>query len=111
MFAKKVKDVKKLVNLYIAELSKNIKVEKVILFGSYGRKTERDYSDIDILIVSDNFDGGSKRDYRILDSAARRINPLIEAIPCTKKDFNNYEKGDFIHAIRKTGKMIFDKAA
>lgn len=111
MFTKQVEDIEKLIGLFVAELEKSIKVEKAILFGSYARNAQRDYSDIDLLIVSGDFEGGTEKDYRILDTAARRINSLIEAIPCTLADFENFEKGDFIHEIRRTGKIFYDKAA
>lgn len=111
MLKKRIDDVKKLVLEYVTELEKEIRIEKVILFGSYARKAARDFSDIDILIVSPDFEGGTQRDYTLLDRAARKINPLIEAIPYSPRDFENFEKGDLIHEIRLTGKVIIDRAA
>ncbi|MBU4484872.1 nucleotidyltransferase domain-containing protein [bacterium] len=111
MHKKQVEDLEKMLKLFIDELEKNIKVEKVILFGSYARNAQRDYSDIDILVVSDDLEGGTEKDYILLDDAARKINSLIEAIPCTLNDFENFEKGDFVHEIRKNGRIIYDNAA
>jgi predicted nucleotidyltransferase len=96
---------------FVDELEKKITVEKVILFGSYARNAPHDFSDIDILVVSPDFHGGTMKDCALLDRIARKINPLIEAIPYSSNDFENFEKGDFIHEIRLTGKIIFDRVA
>lgn len=111
MFQKKVKNIEAIILKYVAELEKEISVDTVILFGSYAHGTARDYSDIDVLIVSPDFEGGGERDFALLDRVARKVNPLIEAIPYRPEDFENFEKGDFIHAVRKTGKVIVGRAA
>lgn len=111
MFEKRVKDVTKLLETFIRELQKEILVEEVILFGSYCRKTPHDYSDIDIAVVSPDFEGGTEKDCLLLDRIARRIHPLIEAIPYNSKDFKDFEVGDFIDEILKTGRVIYRQAA
>lgn len=111
MFEKRVKNITKLIELFIQELQKQIQVEEVILFGSYCRQTPRDYSDIDIAVVSPDFEGGTEKDCLLLDRIARRIHPLIEAIPYNSKDFRNFEPGDFIDEILKTGQVIYRQAA
>ena len=111
MLKKRVTNIKKILDLFIKELEKEIRIEKVVLFGSYARKSPRDYSDIDILVVSPDFEGGTAKDYLLLDKIARRVNPLIEAIPYTPSDFKNFERGDFVDAVRTSGKVIFDKVA
>ena len=111
MYGQKVKNVRAVILKFVKELEKEITVEKVILFGSYARGNPRNFSDIDILVVSPDFEGGTQEDFALLDRVARKTNLLIEAIPYTTSDFENYEKGDFVHEIRNTGKIILDKAA
>ncbi|MFH1653233.1 MAG: nucleotidyltransferase domain-containing protein [Pseudomonadota bacterium] len=111
MFKKRIKDVNPIVKKFIKELEKEIRVEKIILYGSYARGEARDYSDIDLLVISPDFEGGTLKDYKILDRAARRVTPLIEAIAYTPADFENFEKGDFIHEIRTSGKIVYKRAA
>jgi predicted nucleotidyltransferase len=50
-------ELKKIANDYVKRLrNQRIRVEKVILFGSYGRGTPRDDSDIDLAFISEDFD-------------------------------------------------------
>lgn len=108
MLKKRIKNVKKLVKDFIKLLE--IPVEQVILFGSYAKGTERDWSDIDIVVVSPAFHGGTKEDYLLLCRAARKITPQIEAIPLRPKDLKEYENGDFIDEILSSGKVLYKAA-
>ncbi|MEK7680520.1 MAG: nucleotidyltransferase domain-containing protein [Patescibacteria group bacterium] len=49
--------VKSIINKYSSELSKKIKVDGVFLFGSAARGEMKKYSDIDLIILSTDFDG------------------------------------------------------
>ena len=111
MFEKRVKNINELIETFVRELQKQIRIDAVILFGSYCHQTPHDYSDIDIAVISPDFEGGTEKDCLLLDRIARRIHPLIEAIPYNSKDFKNFEPGDFIDEILKTGHVVYRKAA
>lgn len=111
MLTKRVKNIEELIGKFIHELQKKIRVDQVILFGSYGCGKQRDFSDIDIAVVSPDFEGGTEKDCLLLDRIARNINPFIEAIPYNSRDFKNFEPGDFINEILKTGRTLFKRAA
>lgn len=111
MLAKRIDNVDGLLKVFVQELEKHIRVDMVVLFGSYSRGKPRDFSDIDIAIISPDFEGGTEKDCLLLDRIARRIHPLIEAIPYNSQDFKNFEPGDFVDQILKTGRVIFKRAA
>ena len=111
MLAKRIDNIDGLLKTFVQELEKHIQVDLVILFGSYGRGKPRDFSDIDIAIISPDFEGGTEKDCLLLDRIARRVHPLIEAIPYNSQDFKNFEPGDFVDQILKTGRVVFKKAA
>lgn len=71
---------------------KNIKVDKIILFGSYAKGTQRDGSDIDVAVISNDFQG---RNYweriDILTDAIYEVFEPIEAVPFTPEE---WERGD-----------------
>jgi predicted nucleotidyltransferase len=73
---------------------------KVILFGSYAKKTAHEYSDIDLALVSDDFSGSWPEDRdRLAHATALFYN--IEPRPYSTDYF---EKGDpFIDEIKQTG--------
>ena len=49
------KELLDIINKYVLELSKEININKVILFGSYAKGTNHEDSDIDLAIFSDDF--------------------------------------------------------
>lgn len=53
--AKKLTDqeLKDVLNLFIMNLDGKIKIDKAILFGSYAKNTAHEWSDIDLMIISD----------------------------------------------------------
>lgn len=111
MFEKRIKNLDKVLERYVNELEKQIRVEKVYLYGSYAGNRQHDFSDIDIAVVSPDFEGGTERDYLILGRAAMKVSPLIEAKPYRPEDFRNLSPREFLAEIVRTGKLVFDKAA
>jgi uncharacterized protein len=65
----------------------NIRVNKAVLFGSHAKGTARDDSDIDVAIVSDDFEG-----VRFLDR--QKINPYLIHYNC-RFDIHPYRAGEF----------------
>lgn len=110
MVKKKIRNLNILLKKYIGLIKNQIPVELVVLYGSYARGTSRDWSDIDLIVVSPAFHGGTKEDYLLLSRAARKVTPQIEAIPFRPKDLENYESGDFIDEVLKTGRVIYKAA-
>ena len=108
---KRIKNVNRLLRRFIRELEKTIRVEKVFVYGSYARRQAHDYSDLDVAVVSADFEGGTERDYLILGRAALKVSPLIEAKPYRPKDLANLSPVDFLAEILRTGKKVYDRAA
>lgn len=52
--------IQRVIEDYITKLSKEIPIEKVILFGSYAKGTTHKYSDVDIAVFSDYFKNMSR---------------------------------------------------
>lgn len=80
------------INKFIEEIKKHYNITTIILFGSYAKGTENADSDIDIAIISDDFED-------IYDCMADLmgmtwdIDARIEPHPIKKKDFE--EVSDF----------------
>ena len=70
--------------------AENITVSKIILFGSYASGHDRPDSDIDLVVISDDF---TDKDYwqriDILSSAVYRVFKPIEAIAMTPQEWQN----------------------
>ena len=105
---RKKNQVEKIIKSYLNLLSKEIKIEKVILFGSFANGTYDNNSDIDLAIISTDF---QKKDYitnmRFLLSKTINFDwPPIEALPYTPKEYNTCDSRTFLAEIKRTGKFI-----
>lgn len=101
------------IDRYISLLKNDIDIEMIIIFGSYLSNTYKKYeSDIDILIVSDDFNNMTKLDaYKLLSKPLWDIKINIDPISVTREEIENHENASFLSEILKTGKVIFKKTA
>lgn len=86
--------------------AKGLKINKLILYGSYAAGTYREGSDIDIVVISEDFTG---RDYweriDILSDAIYEVFEPIEAIALTPEE---WEKGrSDIVEYSKAGEVVY----
>lgn len=85
---------------------KGIKIERIVLYGSYAAGTQQEGSDIDLVVISDDFSG---LDYwqriDLLSAAIYEVFEPIEAVAMTRVE---WEKGDsFIVDFARNGEVVF----
>jgi predicted nucleotidyltransferase len=75
---------------FLQTVSKRVKVEEMLLFGSYLEGTATAESDIDVVVVSDDF-RRMRHDKRLdlLDAAAEGIAPEIQAWGFTTRELEH----------------------
>jgi uncharacterized protein len=83
----------------------NIKLKKIILFGSYAKHSENEESDVDVALVSDDFSGIRFLDIEKIASCLIKIDPIIEVHPFKTEDFNK-DNDFFVQEIISTGSEI-----
>lgn len=86
--------------------AQNIRPQKIILYGSCASGTNKEGSDIDLIVISDDF---FKKDYweriEILTEAIYQIFEPIEAVAMTPEE---WERGDsFIVDYAKNGEILY----
>ena len=93
---------------YCAQLSAmGIHVDRAILFGSHARGEPQDGSDIDVLIVSSDFETLNTRErMEQLGTAAARLWQPIEAIACTPAELVHVEPTTLLEEILQTGVQV-----
>ena len=80
--------IKEIIALYIKRLEENsIPVRQAILFGSYATGRFSEWSDIDLAIVSDAFEGSRIVDRAKLRKISLDVSSDIETIPFRPEDF------------------------
>lgn len=105
---KRRQEIKKIIKQYTNELQKmGIIVERVLIYGSYAKGHPREDSDIDLLIVSNDFKGKNLRErLEILGLAAGRIFEPIEAMGYTEDEIISKEEGGFSDEVVSNGVAI-----
>lgn len=89
---------------FYKKVSREIKVDQVIVFGSYSTETATEDSDIDVVVVSDDFKNlRSDKRLKILDEAAAFIRPEIVAAGFTRKELQRASKFSIVGQARDEG--------
>ena len=65
----------------------NIHITEAILFGSYAKGTNNEWSDIDIAVVSDDFEGIRLYDNKKIRNAKLKTSIDLETHPYRPEDF------------------------
>ena len=95
------------IDLYLKELERNnIIVRKAILFGSYAKGNYNEQSDIDLAIVSDDFEGLRYNDLDKIRKFNAVTNWEISPLPYNSETFDINDI--FIKEIIETGVPILD---
>lgn len=107
---------------YLPEIVKNIREAdpyKIILFGSYAGDTFSEDSDIDLLVVLNSLGIAKNYDEKMRNKllVRRKIYNLSKKIPIdllvyTKGEYDIIQKNknSFCNEIKKTGKVLYEKA-
>jgi len=87
-----------IIEKYKDALSKmGIRADRIILFGSHAFGKAREYSDIDLVVISNDFKGMDLIErLEILGRTAARIMEPIEPLGYTEEEFSLKGKGTFI---------------
>ena len=98
-----------IIEQYKRELKKlNINPEKIILFGSYAEDTQREGSDIDLIVISDDFQPLNVRErLELLGLAAGKIMEPIEALGYTDEELEVEPKGSFLWNVLHTNNPVY----
>ena len=97
--------VKEIVKQYTEALRQcGIKVERIILYGSFAQGNPREDSDIDLVVVSESFQKMDLRErLEVLGIGAARIMKPVEARGYTPKEIELAPKISFLNEILKSG--------
>lgn len=78
----------------------HIRPQRVLLFGSWARGSEREGSDVDLVIISSDFKGkGLQRRLELLGIAAARALVPVQALGYTPEEVAAREPGSFLDDI------------
>lgn len=97
-------DIKNIIRKFVNMISDEFPVRSLYLFGSYAKGNPREYSDIDIAVVSDNFEGRRFWDREKLGKYIIKASYDLEVHPFRTEDFT--EDDPFVKEIIKSGQKV-----
>lgn len=97
-----------LIAAYSAALEeRGVRVERIVLFGSYSAGTARPDSDIDVAVVSPDFGRDRYEESKILFQTAWRIDPRIEPVPIPSGALERDTWQPLLHEIVMKGLVLY----
>ena len=90
---------------YAIEVVKELKPEKIVLYGSYAKDRANEDSDIDVAVIFNGFDGDFLRVSSWLWSLTWKVSSYIEPILLDMTT----DRSGFAAEIIKTGELIYEK--
>jgi predicted nucleotidyltransferase len=86
--------------------SKDVTVNKIILYGSFAREDYRDDSDIDVIVISDDF--ASLNYWERIDLLSEAIYEIFEPIEAVSFTSNEWESSNsFLVDYAKDGEVVY----
>lgn len=103
--AKRQPSTNAIIRRYLKALEEdNIHVSQAILFGSRAREEGDEWSDIDIAIVSESFEGDRLSDRARIRKITLSVSSDLSPIPFRPEDFA--QNDPFVRVILSTGKRV-----
>lgn len=97
-------DLNNIVTRFINLVSDEFPLKSAYLFGSYAKGNAREYSDIDLALVSDKFEGSRFFDKKKLNKYILKTSADIQVHPFTPENFT--EDNPFVKEIVQTGQRL-----
>lgn len=96
------------VKRYLAALKKaGLGIELIVIFGSQVTGKDHKWSDIDLLVISPQFDEMKNRvNLNLLWRIAAKIDDRIEPIPCGSKQWQEDNINAIIEIARREGQIL-----
>lgn len=106
---KTTREIKRIIAIYLENLKhRKIAISKIILYGSYINNQATSDSDIDLAVISPDFNQVDFFDRLIILGRARtNLKIPIEILGYTPGEYKHCEKGSFLNEIKRTGKIIY----
>jgi predicted nucleotidyltransferase len=90
---------------YAEEVTKDLKPEKIVMFGSYAAGQAHEDSDIDVAVIFNGFEGDFLSVSSWLWSLTWKVDSHIEPILLDRAD----DRSGFVEEVLKTSELIYQQ--
>ena len=99
-----------IIDRFVGALEAEIAVEAIVLYGSYARGTAYELSDIDVAIISSDFEGVPMyRRQEIIADLTFRQDGRISPIGYPSSEYHAPAPQSFLSEIVRTGKVVYPR--
>ncbi|MBI2908475.1 MAG: nucleotidyltransferase domain-containing protein [Chloroflexi bacterium] len=93
---------------FIQRLQKGICVEAIVLFGSYAKGTPHEWSDVDVAVISPDFEGMPiSRRQEIIAQLSLHSYPRLAPLGFSSSEYHNPRSASFLTEIIRNGKVAY----
>lgn len=101
-------ELKKSIDEFVGLLKAGIHVEAVVLYGSYVSGRPHEWSDMDLAVVSLDFEGLSMPErQRLISRLTLNRDHRVEAIGYPSSEYHNPGPHSFLREIIRTGRVVY----
>jgi len=101
-------DLDKIISRFITLLSTAAQVEAVLLYGSYVNGSPDEWSDIDIAVISPDFEGLAMWErQRIISHATVERDASLAPIGYSSSEYHSPGPHSFLREIIRTGRVVY----
>ncbi len=105
-------DIERIISSFVALLSRAVRVEAVILYGSYVNGSPDEWSDIDIAVISPDFEGLAMwESQRVISRATAGRDANLAPIGYPSSEYHNPGRHSFLREIIRTGRVVYEAPA
>ncbi|MDO9530091.1 MAG: nucleotidyltransferase domain-containing protein [Syntrophales bacterium] len=97
-------EIKQIIKRFVdALVKKGVRIDQVILYGSYASGNVHSDSDLDLAIISPDFGKDRFEEGKLLLQTAWRVDPRLQPVPISSEAFEKNTWVPLIHEIREKG--------
>jgi uncharacterized protein len=102
-------DLDRIIAAFARLLSESIRVEVMILYGSHVNGSPDEWSDIDVAVISPDFEGLQMWErQRIISRATLDREPSLAPIGYPSGEYHNPGPHSFLREIIRTGRVVYE---
>ncbi len=96
----------------ISRLKQDIRLEAILLFGSYANGVPHEWSDVDIAVISPDFEGLRMPErQKVIAAASRGRNSSLAPLGYPSSEYHDPGPHSFVREIIRTGRVVYGAAS
>ncbi|MSQ09825.1 MAG: nucleotidyltransferase domain-containing protein [Dehalococcoidia bacterium] len=96
------------INEFVEHLKAGLRLEAVILYGSHARGSAHEWSDIDLAVISPDFENTAlPKRQRAMANLTLDTDPLIAPLGYPSSEYHNPDPHSFLGEIIRTGRVVY----